>query len=64
MIPRDLDEFVRGIDICHRHQVSEDTVILANGFSCREQVRQGAGRQVMHLAEFLQRAHRRAAGGR
>lgn len=43
-------------------QVSQDTVILTNGFSCREQIRQGAGREVMHLAEFLQLAHRRAPG--
>nr|WP_307592086.1 FAD-binding and (Fe-S)-binding domain-containing protein [Variovorax paradoxus] len=42
-------------------QASQDTVILTNGFSCREQIRQGAGREVMHLAEFLQMAHRRAA---
>ena len=40
-------------------QVSDDTVILTNGFSCREQIRQGAGREVMHLAELLQLAHQR-----
>ena len=39
---------------------SADTVILTNGFSCREQIRQGAGREVMHLAELLQAAHRQA----
>jgi Fe-S oxidoreductase len=38
---------------------SADTVILTNGFSCREQIRQGSGREVMHLAELLQLAHRR-----
>lgn len=43
--------------------VSADTVILTNGFSCREQIRQGAGREVQHLAEFLQMAHQRAAAG-
>ena len=37
------------------------TVVLTNGFSCREQIRQGAGREVMHLAELLQMAHDRAA---
>jgi FAD/FMN-containing dehydrogenase/Fe-S oxidoreductase len=36
---------------------SADTVILTNGFSCREQIRQGSGREVMHLAELLQLAH-------
>jgi FAD/FMN-containing dehydrogenase/Fe-S oxidoreductase len=40
---------------------SADTVILTNGFSCREQIRQGTGREVMHLAELLQLAHRRHA---
>jgi len=43
-------------------KAGDETVILTNGFSCREQIRQGAGREVMHLAEFLQMAHRRAAG--
>jgi Fe-S oxidoreductase len=42
-------------------QQSADTVILTNGFSCREQIRQGTGREVMHLAELLQLAHRRHA---
>jgi Fe-S oxidoreductase len=31
--------------------------ILANGFSCREQIRQGTSRQVVHLAELLLLAH-------
>ncbi|CAN5439482.1 FAD-binding and (Fe-S)-binding domain-containing protein [soil metagenome] len=30
-----------------------DTIILTNGFSCREQIRQETGREVMHLAEFI-----------
>lgn len=38
-----------------------DTIILTNGFSCREQIRQGAGREAMHLAELLLMAHTRAA---
>ena len=42
-------------------KTSEDTVILTNGFSCREQIRQATGREVMHLAEFLRLAHRRQA---
>lgn len=41
---------------------SDDTVVLTNGFSCREQIRQGTGREVMHLAELLQWAHRLQAG--
>ncbi|WP_448118792.1 FAD-binding and (Fe-S)-binding domain-containing protein [Pseudomonas serbica] len=36
---------------------SAETVILTNGFSCREQIRQNTGREVMHLAELLARAH-------
>jgi Fe-S oxidoreductase len=43
---------------------SPDTCILTNGFSCREQIRQGTGREVVHLAELLQRAHRHAARSR
>jgi FAD/FMN-containing dehydrogenase/Fe-S oxidoreductase len=33
-----------------------DTLIIADGFSCREQIVQSTGRQVSHLAEVLQRA--------
>jgi hypothetical protein len=31
----------------------DDTLILANGFSCREQIGQNTGRRVMTLAEVL-----------
>jgi FAD/FMN-containing dehydrogenase/Fe-S oxidoreductase len=31
----------------------DDTLIIANGFSCREQIQQGTGRKVHHLAEIL-----------
>jgi Fe-S oxidoreductase len=30
-----------------------DGVILANGFSCREQIEQGTGRRTLHIAELL-----------
>jgi len=30
-----------------------DTVIVANGFSCREQIEQSGGRRTLHLAEVL-----------
>jgi len=33
-----------------------DTLIIADGFSCREQIVQSTGRKVSHLAEVLQRA--------
>lgn len=34
-------------------EASDDTVILADGFSCRTQVEQLAGRKGRHLAEVL-----------
>jgi Fe-S oxidoreductase len=30
-----------------------DTLIVADGFSCREQIRQATGRRAMHLAEVI-----------
>jgi FAD/FMN-containing dehydrogenase/Fe-S oxidoreductase len=30
-----------------------DTLIVANGFSCQEQIAQGAGRRAIHLAELM-----------
>jgi len=30
-----------------------DTIIVADGFSCREQIAQATGRRALHLAEFL-----------
>ena len=35
---------------------SSDTLVIADGFSCREQIQQGTGRRPLHLAEILQRA--------
>jgi Fe-S oxidoreductase len=32
---------------------AEGMLVLADGFSCREQIEQGSGRATMHLAEFL-----------
>jgi len=34
-------------------QAPEDSLIIADGFSCREQISQGAGRQALHLAEVI-----------
>ncbi|MFF4711268.1 FAD-linked oxidase C-terminal domain-containing protein [Streptomyces eurythermus] len=45
-------------------QASEDTVILADGFSCRTQLDQLAGVRGRHLAEVLAEALDRADGGR
>jgi hypothetical protein len=33
-----------------------DWLIIANGFSCREQISQGTSRHALHLAEVLQMA--------
>jgi Fe-S oxidoreductase len=33
-----------------------ETLILANGFSCREQIEQSTGRPTLHLAEVLRMA--------
>lgn len=41
-----------------RH-ADDETLIIANGFSCREQIEQTTGRRTLHLAEALQLA----AGG-
>jgi FAD/FMN-containing dehydrogenase/Fe-S oxidoreductase len=35
-----------------------DTLIVANGFSCREQIAQATGRRTLHLAELLRAAIR------
>jgi Fe-S oxidoreductase len=37
-------------------QASPETLIIADGFSCREQIAQGTERQALHLAEVLQMA--------
>ena len=37
-----------------------DWLIIADGFSCREQIAQGTGRHALHLAEVLQMALHRA----
>jgi Fe-S oxidoreductase len=36
-----------------------ETLIVADGFSCREQIRQSTGRTAMHLADVLHSALRR-----
>jgi FAD/FMN-containing dehydrogenase/Fe-S oxidoreductase len=39
---------------------SDDTYIVSNGFSCREQVTQATGRRVWHVAELLREGLRRS----
>jgi Fe-S oxidoreductase len=36
--------------------VSDDTLIVSDGFSCREQIEQSTGKATLHLAELLQLA--------
>ncbi len=40
----------------------EDTHVVADGFSCREQIRQGTGRRALHLAELIAKAIDRGSG--
>jgi len=37
-------------------QAGPDTLIIADGFSCREQISQTTGRQPLHLAQVIQQA--------
>jgi Fe-S oxidoreductase len=39
-------------------KTSAETLILADGFSCREQIEQATGRKTLHLAEAIQMAFR------
>lgn len=41
-----------------------DTLIVSNGFSCRQQIEQGTGRDVLGLAELLDQALARQTGPR
>ena len=40
-------------------KAASDTIVIANGFSCREQIEQTTDRRAMHLAQVLQQALRR-----
>jgi FAD/FMN-containing dehydrogenase/Fe-S oxidoreductase len=37
-------------------EAGQETLIVSNGFSCREQIRQGTGRSALHLSEVLRMA--------
>jgi hypothetical protein len=37
-------------------EAAKDTIVLANGFSCREQIAQGTDRRALHLADVLRLA--------
>jgi Fe-S oxidoreductase len=36
-------------------KASTETIIVSDGFSCREQIQQATGRKALHFAEVLQR---------
>jgi Fe-S oxidoreductase len=40
-----------------------DTLILTDGYSCREQIRQGTNRETLHLAQLIQLAIRAQDAG-
>jgi FAD/FMN-containing dehydrogenase/Fe-S oxidoreductase len=43
-------------------QASAETLIIADGFSCREQILQATGRRALHMAQVLQLAARYGTG--
>jgi hypothetical protein len=40
----------------HVRGADRDTLVIADGFSCREQIRQTTDKQALHLAEVLKLA--------
>jgi Fe-S oxidoreductase len=44
-------------------EAARDTIIIADGFSCREQIAQGTDREALHLAQVLQMALKNEAPG-
>lgn len=40
-----------------------ETVLIADGFSCREQIAQTTNRKALHLAQVIELAHREKRGG-
>jgi len=47
----------------HVRAAAADTLVIADGFSCREQIAQSTNREAMHLAQVLQMALREGAAG-
>jgi hypothetical protein len=44
-------------------RAGKDTLIIADGFSCREQIRQMTDRQALHIAQVLKMAIREGPRG-
>ena len=38
------------------HKADEETLIITNGFSCYEQIKQATGKESLHLAQVLKMA--------
>ena len=45
-------------DCSPQAETSESTLVVADGFSCRDQIQQLAGRDAVHIAQVAQRALR------
>ena len=43
-------------------RADRETFVLADGFSCREQIAHGTGRRALHLAELIRRGMEEPAG--
>lgn len=48
----------------HIENASQETVVVADGFSCKTQIRQSADREALHLAQVLQLALRGNQSGK
>lgn len=44
-------------------QVAKDTLVIADGFSCRTQVQETTGRHALHLARILKMGLKTGPGG-
>jgi Fe-S oxidoreductase len=53
---RDISLQMAELDLLPALRAAPDAAVLANGFSCRHQIREGAGREPVHVAILLQRA--------
>jgi FAD/FMN-containing dehydrogenase/Fe-S oxidoreductase len=47
----------------HVRKASKDTLLIADGFSCREQISQTTDRHALHIAQVIQMARREGAAG-
>lgn len=59
MHPKDLGNYLISMQIGERHllpsirQAAKDTLVIADGFSCRTQIAQGSDRHPLRLSELL-----------